>query len=123
MGSGFNPNRFVPYVMIHEFEAMLFSDCELFSRVVGRRDLVSQFQAIRDAFESPEEIDDSPLTAPSKRIMALFPGYQKPLMGTLAVLEIGLKTIRRECPHFRSWLERLESVRPTGTSAMTATPC
>ena len=27
MGSGFNPDRFVPYVMMHEFEAMLFSDC------------------------------------------------------------------------------------------------
>jgi hypothetical protein len=123
MGSDFNPDRFVPYVMMHEFEAMLFSDCELFSNGVGRRDLVSQFQAIRDAFESPEEIDDSPLTAPSKRIMALFPGYQKPLMGTLGVLSIGLNAILRECPHFRSWLERLESGRPTGTSLMTATPC
>ena len=28
MGSTFNPDRFIPYVMMHEFEAMLFSDCE-----------------------------------------------------------------------------------------------
>ena len=108
MDSGFNPNRFVPYVMMHEFEALLFSDCEGFGRGIGLPDLASEFQAIRDAFASPEEIDDSPNTAPSKRVEALVPGYEKPLLGTLAALEIGLCTIRVECPHFRSWLECLE---------------
>jgi hypothetical protein len=33
------------------------------------------------------------------------------LMGTLGILEIGLKAIRAQCPHFRSWLERLETYR------------
>ncbi len=111
MGAGFNPARFVPYVMMHEFEAMLFSDCVGFSRGIGHPRLASQFQSIRDAFDSPEEIDDSPLTAPSSRIGALVPFYDKPLMGALGVLEIGLSTVRRECPHFRGWLERLESNR------------
>ena len=36
-------------------------------------------------------------------------GYEKPLLGTLAVLEIGLDAIRAECPLFRQWLERLEA--------------
>ena len=111
MGSRFNPARFVPYVMMHEFEAMLFSDCVGFSRGIGLPGLAGQFQAIRDAFETPEEIDDSPQTAPSKRIKALAPGYNKPLLGTLGILEIGLDAIRKECPHFRGWLERLESGR------------
>lgn len=57
---------------------------------------------------SPEEINDSPVTAPSKRVALLVPGYQKPLLGLLAVLEIGLDAIRRECPHFRAWLDTLE---------------
>ena len=109
MGKGFNPNRFVPYVMMHEFEAMLFSDCSAFSRGIGNPALATQFQTIRDAFASPEEIDDSPLTAPSKRVENLVPGYTKPLLGTLAALEIGLEAIRKECPHFRSWLGRLEA--------------
>ena len=109
MGGGFNRGRFLPLVMMHEFEAMLFSDCEAFGNAIERPDLVCKFQAIRDSFESPEEIDDSPETAPSKRIEALFPAYQKPLMGNLAALEIGLERIRAECPHFRSWLERLEA--------------
>ncbi len=108
MGGSFNPNRFVPYLMMHEFEALLFSDCEAFSQGIDRPDLAQEFQNIRDAFESPEEIDDSPLTAPSKRVEKLVPGYQKPLMGTLAALAIGLAAIRAECPHFQNWLARLE---------------
>ncbi|MCY4500236.1 MAG: DUF4276 family protein [Alphaproteobacteria bacterium] len=109
MGGGFDRNRFLPLVMMHEFEAMLFSDCEAFGTAIGRPDLVCKLQAIRNEFANPEAIDDSPETAPSKRIGTLFPGYEKPLMGTLAALQIGLDRIRAECPHFRSWLERLEA--------------
>ena len=109
LGSGFNPARFVPYVMMHEFEGLLFSDCDRFGEGIGRPDLAPQFRAIRDAFNSPEEINDSPVTAPSKRVVALVPGYEKPLFGTLAVLHIGIASIRAECPHFRQWLERLEA--------------
>ena len=107
MDVGFNPSRFIPYVMMHEFEALLFSDCDRFSRGIARPDLVSAFQEIRNAFGSPEEINDC--TPPSKRSKKLMLEYQKPLLGTLAVLEIGLDAIRRECPHFQSWLTRLES--------------
>jgi Domain of unknown function (DUF4276) len=109
MGKGFESRRFLPYVMMHEFEALLFSDCERFAQGIGLPGLAPRFQQIRNAFETPEEIDDSPATAPSKRVQALVPGYEKPLMGTLAVLEIGLAAIRAQCPHFRSWLERLET--------------
>lgn len=109
MGGGFDRGRFLPLVMMHEFEAMLFSDCAAFGRAMGRTDLTPALQAIRDSFPNPEAIDDSPETAPSRRIGALFPAYQKVLMGSLAALEIGLERIRAECPHFRGWLERLEA--------------
>ena len=108
LGDGSDSNRFIPYVMMHEFEGLLFSDCTRFGQGIGRPELTPQFQAIRNAFTTPEEINDSPLTVPSKRIEALVPGYQKPLLGPLAVQEIGVETIRAECPHFRNWLERLE---------------
>lgn len=101
--------RFVPYVAMHEFEALLFSDCDRFGKAIGRPDVASHFQGIRDVFATPEEIDDSPKTAPSKRVAALVPGYRKPFMGTLAALEIGLCRMRRECPHFADWLARLEA--------------
>ena len=110
MEANFNPERFVPYVMMHEFEAILFSDCGKFAEGIEKPELAPEFQAIRDEFECPEEIDDSPESAPSKRIQSLVPGYEKVLMGTLAALEIGLETIRSEFPHFRNWLERLEII-------------
>ncbi|MBZ5581395.1 MAG: DUF4276 family protein [Acidobacteriia bacterium] len=109
MGGGFNPQRFVPFVVMHEFEGLLFSDCAGFSRGIGRPELEAAFQAVRDEFPTPEDINDSPITAPSKRVEDLVPGYEKPLLGSLAALEIGLASIRQECPHFNSWLVQLES--------------
>ncbi len=109
MGDRFDRSRFVPFVVMHEFEGLLFSDCAAFSRGISRADLEAAFGAIRRQFATPEEIDDSQETAPSKRIETLFPGYQKPIFGVLATLEIGLSAIRAECPHFDGWLNTLES--------------
>ena len=108
LGASFDPRRFIPYVVMHEFEGLLFSDPEGFGRGIGRADLPQEFRAIRDEFETPEQINDSPDTAPSKRVLGLVPGYQKPLFGTLAALEIGLEAIRRECTQFSDWVTRLE---------------
>lgn len=110
MGGQWNPARFVPYVVMHEFEALLFSDCEAFSNGIGQPHLAADFQSVRDSFASPEEINDSPMTAPSKRVEGLVPGYQKPLLGILGILEIGLERIRSECPCFDNWLAHLESL-------------
>lgn len=109
MGRNFDSSRFIPFVVMHEFEGLLFSNCSLFAKGIEKPDLAPKFQAIRDQFSNPEEINDSPITAPSKRVQELVPGYEKPLLGTLAILEIGLDKIRSECPHFRSWIERLET--------------
>lgn len=101
-------NRFIPYVVMHEFEGLLFSQPAAIGEMAGRPDLSAHFQSIRDQFGSPEEINDSPVTAPSKRIVAALPGYQKPLFGTLIALEIGLERMRAQCPLFHGWITRLE---------------
>ena len=108
MGAAFDRNRFIPYVMMHEFEALLFSDCAAFARAIDRPHLREALQEIRDAFDNPEEIDDSPNSAPSRRVQSLVAGYQKPWMGTLAAIEVGLDAMRDACPHFGRWLNRLE---------------
>jgi hypothetical protein len=108
MGTDFDAARFLPFVVVHEFEGLLFSDCAAFARGVCRPDLEPYFRQIRQSFATPEEIDDFPDTAPSKRVQHLVPGYEKPLLGSLAVLEIGLEAIRAECPHFNGWLHQLE---------------
>jgi Domain of unknown function (DUF4276) len=71
---------------------------------VQRHDIEDALQNIRNQFATPEEINDSPESAPSKRVEALIAGYQKPFLGVLAASEIGIEKIREECPHFRRWL-------------------
>ncbi len=110
MGSRFNPMRFLPLVVMHEFEALLFSDPDRFARGIGRGDLAAELHTIRHAFGSPEDINDSPENAPSKRIERLFPGYNKVRSGVNAANDIGLAKIRHQCPHFNDWLNRLESL-------------
>lgn len=105
---GGGADRFIPFVVMHEYEGLLFSDPPTFAQSIGRSELAGDFQAIRNRFANPEEINDSSETTPSKRVERLIPGYQKPLMGVQAALVIGLDVIRRECPHFDGWVRRLE---------------
>lgn len=112
MGRNFDLTRFHPFVVMHEFEGLLFSDCTRFAEAIYKPDLTQHFQAIRDAFPTPEEINDSPVDAPSKRVLRLMPEYQKPLLGSFAADYIGLHAIRRECPHFHDWLQTLEKLPP-----------
>ena len=104
--------RFIPYVQMYEFEALLFSDPDKFATVLDQPKLRSNLQKIKNAFDTPEEINDSPNTAPSKRITQLIKGYDKPIYGSRISSEIGLKTIREECKLFDAWLQKLEMVSP-----------
>ncbi len=105
-------SRFLPYIQMHEFEALMFSDPATFADAIGRPDLRHDFAEIRQKFETPEHIDNSPVTAPSKRILTLYPEYEKPLMGETATKAIGLDKMRRECPLFNAWLTSLENLPP-----------
>lgn len=102
--------RFLPYLALHEFESMLFVEPAKIDGAFPETNKGGELAAIKEQFGSPEEIDDNPRTAPSKRIEAIFPGYQKPLYGPLIILEIGIEQIRKECPHFNNWLVELEKL-------------
>lgn len=108
MGSDFDQRRFIPYVSMHEFEALFFGDYRRFAKSVGRPDIAGEMEAILTQFGDPETIDDSPETAPSKRILQLVGGYRKGAIGTKAVQNIDLATIRSRCQNFDRWLTRLE---------------
>ncbi|WP_224364955.1 DUF4276 family protein [Hyalangium versicolor] len=111
LSADINNSRFIPYIQLHEFEALLFSDVEKTGSALGATaQQVEQLRFIRSAFETPEHINDSPETAPSKRLLQLFPGYDKPAFGSLALGRIGLTAIRQTCPHFAEWLSRLEAL-------------
>ena len=101
-------HKFRPYLALHEFEAMLFAAPDKIARSFPEAHIELEVRAIREQFASPEEIDNDPTTAPSKRLEKLLPAYQKPLDGPLVLLEIGLEQIRAECRHFNDWLTWLE---------------
>lgn len=105
--------RFVPYIQMHEVEGLLFSDPAALARAINSDPLRQQFEKIRSEFGTPEDINDSPQTSPSKRIGALFKGYDKPLHGSLAAKEIGLDKIRKQCSLFDGWLKRIEALQST----------
>ncbi len=104
--------RFVPYIQLHEYESLLFSDPAALARALNQPELLPIFQAVRSACATPEDINDAPGTAPSKRIARLRQSYKKVVEGTLAAIEVGIDAMRSECPHFREWLERLEQLPP-----------
>ena len=102
--------RFVfPYIQMHEFEGLLFSDVDSFERVIPGAP-IADLNSIRAAFDTPEDINDDPNTAPSKRIRQLIPTYRKRLHGPGVALETGLDEIRRECPRFDTWMGRIEAL-------------
>lgn len=100
-------SNFIPNLLLHEFEALLFSAPAKFAEWLDDGKPVAELEAIRAAFDSPEHINNSPQTAPSKRILALVPIYKKTLHGPLIAEDIGLDAIRAQCPHFNRWIERL----------------
>jgi len=104
-----NEPNFIPYLMVHEFEALLFVKPEAFASWTSQR-TVDALVAIAQAHETPEHINDSPQTAPSKCIKRFMPKYQKPFHGPLIAAEIGLDPLRKACPHFNNWLLRLEQL-------------
>lgn len=79
-----------------------------------RKILQDSSSKIRSEFSTPEDINDNPNTAPSKRIGKLIPGYHKITGASVVAKEIGLATIRTECPRFGAWVNRLESLGAVG---------
>jgi len=111
LGEDIDDDRFIPYIQLHEFETLLFSGLEAFAEVFpDLPHLVSSLQAVRDAFESVEHINEHPEQSPSERISRLVPTYVKPVTGILIAQKIGLTTLRGECSHFAQWLDRLEAL-------------
>lgn len=98
-------SRFIPYIQLHEFEGLLFSDNKGFDLIpdiseTNKKELINIVQN----FPNPELINEGIETAPSKRLLKLIPGYQKVLYGNMIALEIGFENILNKCPRFKSWI-------------------
>ena len=106
LGDSIVDRRFIPYIQLHEFEALLFSNNNGFE-YLWEDELSSQTKNIVDAFENPEDINSAPETAPSKRLLAINQKYDKVLEGHVIALEVGIKEMLAKCPRFAEWVSRL----------------
>lgn len=110
MSLAINLSNFIPNMIVHEFEGLLFSNPDCFKTWCNEA-VVSQLRDMRESCISPEHINDSPITAPSKRILKLIPSYKKVVQGSSIANEIGLDQIKVQCEHFNYWLETLTNCR------------
>ena len=110
IASDVSDHRFVPFLALHEFEALLFSCDNTLPNVIGEPDKQQTFAAVNALFSSPEEINENPGSNPAARITAMFPGYRKVLHGPTAIKRIGLNLARARCRHFDDWVCALETV-------------
>lgn len=101
-----NDPRFIPYIQLHEFEALLFSNNKGFEDYFSEEQS-AQTAEIISAFANPEDINSSLETAPSKRILALERGYDKVLQGNLIAMDVGMDDMLAKCPRFSLWVSHL----------------
>lgn len=98
---------FLPYLSLHEFEALLFSDIAIIEDHFFDHD-ISALKTLRDF--NPELINNEKQTSPSKRILKCIPVYHKSTDGIAIALKIGLEPLRAKCKHFSRWIEKLETL-------------
>lgn len=110
-----NTQNFIPYIQLHEFEALLFCDIEKLTADYPKckKEIEKLGTVLEQYHGNPELIDNSPQTAPSKRIKNAIEGkkqykYNKPKSGTKVAATIGMDKLKGMCKHFRDWIEQIE---------------
>jgi len=102
--------RFIPYIQMHEFEALIFCDpWQLGQEYLEHKTAIRNLAKMAEG-QNPELIDGNPETAPSKRILKEIPEYDKVMAGVEVTKRIGLQTLRSRCGHFNAWISKLESL-------------
>lgn len=111
-----NPTkRFIPFVAVHEFETLLFSDAQILATELGVEP--SKVDAILAECGEPEKINNSSETAPSKRLEALNDRFKKTSTGIAIARAIGLSKMRAACPLFDEWMSKLERLEGRANAA------
>ena len=110
MAQDIDDHRFVPYIQLHEFEALILADPQKLDWEYLEHDgPINNLKAMVEG-QNPELINDGPTTAPSKRILTEIPEYDKVTAGVSVAAKIGIHTLRQKCRHFNEWLTTLEQL-------------
>jgi len=103
-----NDRRFIPYIQLHEFEALILADPQRLDWEYLEHDRPIGNLLHMVGAQNPELINDGPQTAPSKRILKEIPEYDKVTAGVSVAQRIGIPAMRSKCGHFAEWLHKLE---------------
>lgn len=105
--------NFIPYIQIHEFEALLFVDISKLKAEYPRScESIQRLKEETDIYKDPEMINNSPETAPSKRIIAALAQdyhYNKVKSGVAVTSAIGMEALLGHCQHFKEWVSKIKS--------------
>ena len=100
--------NFIPNLILHEFEMLLFCDVDSF-KVIGLSEKeLKKLSSIRESVVSPEEINNRYETSPAHRILNIIPDYSKVLDGYNIAKNIDIDNMRRQCHHFDEWISAIE---------------
>ena len=108
-----NDFRFIPYIQLHEFEGLLFSDLNIYKEGFDDDEFLDYDYLVEtvNEFDNPEMINDGKDTAPSKRLEnKIFKRYDKVVYGSLIAELIGLDKIRTKCSGFDVWIKKLSEI-------------
>ena len=108
MGKVMDVSCFLPYIQRHEIESLMYTKMDEFDLVIDDRQALDRLQEIIDSYPNPEDINGGADTAPSKRLMKIFPSYQKTVDGEMILEMLDIDDIRSKCPRFNEWLSKLE---------------
>lgn len=105
-------DRFIPYIQVHEFEALVLANPEKLSlEYLEHEEAIEKLVTLVHSFDNkPELINDGYQTAPSKRILKEIPEYKKLNVVPTVLKEIGVDALRKHCPHFNDWLKNIEAL-------------
>lgn len=100
--------RFIPYVSMHEIEALYFSDPDYLANQLNVRR--EKIDTILDECGEPERINNNLTTAPSKRLQQLSGRFKKTTTGIAIAHQIGIPKMREACPLFDRWVGKLTTL-------------
>lgn len=100
---------FIANIQLHEFEALVLSDHTVFGNYYEAGEHNNANLAVICS-NPPETVNNGILTAPSKRLIANIPSYDKVTDGAELARLIGLAKIRNKCPRFDSWITNMENI-------------
>ena len=101
-------HNFIPYIQLHEFEALVFASISGIDSLFERSEMdYNGLMNVIQQYPNPEDINNHPDTAPSVRLKKLISGYNKVLHGIDIINTVGMAELLVKCPRFKTWIESM----------------